>query len=92
MSEFKEGTFRFIGCKVIVSIDGGLWHLSISKEKTQPSYKLLKAARYKFLPGDITVAQLFPPEKEFVNIHEFCHHLWELAGHEDPTKTKEWKN
>lgn len=76
MSEYKEGVFNMGRCKIIVSIDAGKWHLSISCEKHSPSYKEMKAARYKYLPNDITVAQLFPPKEEFVNIHEFCHHLF----------------
>ena len=74
----KEGTFRMGRCLVIVSIDAGTWHLSISTPDSSPSYKELKQARYKYLPSDITVAQLFPPVEEFVNLHPYCHHLWQI--------------
>lgn len=80
MHRFKEGVFKMGECFIIVSIDGGKWHLSISKKKASPSYKQIKAARYKFLPNDITVAQIFPPKEEFVNIDPHCHHLWEIQG------------
>jgi hypothetical protein len=74
----KEGQFTMGRCNIIVSIDAGEWHLSISTPDASPSYKEIKEARYKFLPNDITVAQLFPPKEEFVNLHPYCHHLWQV--------------
>lgn len=76
----KEGSFIMGRCNVIVSIDHGEWHLSISTPTASPSYKEIKEARYKYLPNDITVAQLFPPKEEFVNLHPYCHHLWEVQS------------
>jgi len=65
-------------CKVIVTIDQGKWHLSISREDRSPSYEEIKKARYQFLPNEIHAAQIFPPKEEFVNLHPFCHHLYEV--------------
>jgi hypothetical protein len=76
--KYKEGTFRFKKCTVMVSIDNGKWHLSISKHNASPSYKEIKAARYYYVPNDVTMAQLFPPEEEFVNLQPYCHHLWQI--------------
>jgi len=75
-------TYRFSKCNVLVSNDGGLWHLSISRKDRLPNYDEVKYARYAYLPDDITVAQLFPPKTDFVNMHQFCLHLWELAAPE----------
>jgi hypothetical protein len=69
-------------CKILVSQDNGLWHLSISTPSASPSYEEIKAARYKYIPNDVTMAQIFPPKEEFVNIHPFCHHLWEIKPDE----------
>lgn len=77
--EFREGTFKMGRCDVIVTIDNGLWHLSISCRKNQPSYKEIKEARYRYVPDDVIMAQIFPPMREFVNVHPFCHHLWEIG-------------
>ncbi len=74
----KEGIFTMGRCRIIVSIDGGKWHLSISTASASPSYKEIKEARYKFMPNDIYVAQIFPPKEEFINLHPYCHHLWEI--------------
>jgi len=75
----KPGTYRMGRCLVIVTIDDGLWHLSISTRdgKILPSYKEIKQARYRFCPGDITMAELFPPKDEFINLAE-VRHLWQL--------------
>jgi hypothetical protein len=74
----KEGMFRMGSCRILISKDAGLWHMSISRSDRSPSYDEIKKARYMFLPNEITVAQLFPPKEEFVNLHPFCHHLWEI--------------
>ena len=68
-------------CIILVTIDDGRWHLSISTSdgKTLPSYKEIKAARYRYCPGDITMAEIFPPKDQFVNIAE-VRHLWEIKN------------
>jgi hypothetical protein len=79
-----EGEFKFSKCQVIVSKDAGMWHLSISRKDRLPNYDEIKYARYAYLPEDIVVAQLFPPKHEFINLHSFCLHLWELKPGELP--------
>lgn len=54
------------------------WHLSISTPNALPSYKEIKEARYKFLPDEVYMAEIFPPKKEFVNTHPYCRHLYEI--------------
>jgi len=78
-------------CRILVSQDQGLWHLSISTPDAQPSYKEIKEARYRFLPDNITMAQIFPPKDEFVNVHPFCHHLWEIKPEELPIEEETCK-
>lgn len=82
--EFKEGVFKMGRCNIIISIDNGEWHLSISTPTASPSYNEIKAARYKYIPDNVTMAQLFPPSEEFINIHPYCHHLWEIKAIEHP--------
>lgn len=82
---FREGTFDTLsGCRVIVSIDAGLWHMSISHPSRLPTYDELKNARYKYLPDEIMAAQIFPPQAEFVNLHPYCLHVWQLREDEKP--------
>ena len=76
--KYKEGIFQMGRCNVIVSIDNGKWHLSISTKTASPSYKEIKKARYKYCPDNIYMAQIFPPKSEFINVYSYCHHLWEI--------------
>lgn len=76
--KYKTGTFKNGLCTIIITIDAGLWHLSISTPTESPTYSQIKEARYKFLPDNLYMGQIFPPKAEFVNLHPFCHHLWEL--------------
>lgn len=74
----KPGIFKMGRCSVIVSIDNGKWHLSISTPKESPTYDEIKDARYKYIPDNVYMAQIFPPKAEFINIHKYCHHLFEI--------------
>lgn len=69
----KEGE-----CQILVSRDNDKLHLSISHENRYPTWDEIKAARYKYMPADMMVAMLLPPEGEYVNVHENCFHLWEI--------------
>jgi hypothetical protein len=87
MPEHKEGVFKMGRCHVIVTIDNDRWHLSIStnNKKILPSYKEIKAARYKYIPDDVYMAEIFPPKRDFVNVAE-VRHLWEVKGIEHEPK------
>lgn len=74
----REGTFGMGRCLVIVTIDDGAWHLSISTRSALPSYKEMKEARYRFLPNEIYMAEIFPPQEEFVNVAPYCRHLYQI--------------
>ncbi len=74
----KEGIFKFGRCHVIVTIDNKEWHLSISTATSLPSYQELKEARYKYCPDNIFMAEIFPPKSEFVNIHSYTRHSWQI--------------
>lgn len=66
------------GCKVMVGIENGEWHLSISHKKRYPTWDEIKAARYAFMPENMYVGMVLPPKGEYVNIHENCFHLHEM--------------
>jgi hypothetical protein len=54
------------------------WHLSISHPDRYPTWDEIKAARFRFLPNDVTMAMLLPPKEEYVNLHPNCFQLWEI--------------
>lgn len=74
---YSTGVFKYKSMLLIIAIEAGRWHLSVSA-KFSLGYQQLKDVRYKFLPNDIQVAQVFPPREEFVNVHRNCWHLWEI--------------
>lgn len=71
--------------------NGPRWHLSISHRTSEhppkpgryPTWDEIKDARYRFMPGDIYVAQILPPEDEFVNVHATTFHLWQIPADDD---------
>lgn len=73
----KTGGFKFGECYVMVGLESG-WHLSISHPMRYPTYDEIKEARYKYIPDDVYMAMIFPPQNEFVNIHPNCFHLWQI--------------
>lgn len=78
---------RFGECKVLFSIDWGMQHMSISHPTRLPTWEELRDARYKFMAPHIHVAMLLPPKEQYVNVHEYCFQLWELAKGELPQNT-----
>lgn len=75
---YKTGAFKMGRCAITASIEDGLWHLTVSCPDCSPSYNEIREARYKFIPNDVTMAELYPPKEEIANMHPFCHHLWEI--------------
>ncbi len=64
--------------RIIYTIDEGLHHISISTANALPSYAEIKKVRYMFCPDDIYMAEIFPPSSEFVNLHPFTRHLYQI--------------
>lgn len=78
MSEHKPGAYQIGRLRIIISIDDGAWHLSVSCANCLPTYNEMKQVRYQFLPDNIYAAEIFPPRDEFVNLHPFVRHLWQI--------------
>lgn len=78
MSNSGVEYFEWNEMRVIRSTDGGQLHISMSFFDRSPDYSEMKAVRYAFAPDDLYMAQVFPPKSEFVNVHPFCHHLWQI--------------
>lgn len=74
---YETGMFTYKGKDILINKEMGEWHLSISANHTLGYYEL-KEIRYKFMPDSMQVAQIFPPRKEFVNLHENCFHLYQI--------------
>lgn len=53
-------------------------HISVSCPDRYPSWDELVAVKRAFAEH-LTMAIYFPPEAEYVNVHENCFHLWESS-------------
>jgi hypothetical protein len=69
--------YRIGECNAYCTIDVGLHHISISHEKRLPTWAEMRAAR-TLVPDEVTMAMLMPPESEYINLHQYCFHLWEV--------------
>lgn len=75
---YETGFFHFKGKQIFVNKEDGMWHLSIAAKHTLGYYEL-KEVRYKFMPDNMQVAQIFPAREDFVNISPNIFHLFELG-------------
>jgi hypothetical protein len=77
--------YRVGDCTLMVGQENGLWHISIANQKRYPSWDELKFVRYRFCPDDITMVMILPPKSDYVDLHKWCFHLWEIK---DEKKSK----
>ena len=57
---YSTGFFHYKGKNIFINVEDGRWHLSVSSDHTLGYYEL-KDIRYRFMPNDMSVAQIFPP-------------------------------
>lgn len=74
---------RMGACVIIVGHSPAGWHLSISCGDRYPTWDEVAKARYELIPGDVTMAMLLPPEREYVNMAAFCLHLWQVEARDE---------
>ena len=67
-----------------VSLDAGLWHLSVSHPSRYPTWDEIYTAWYDLVPNveHITGAILLPRKSEYVNLHPNCFHVYQLRDTE----------
>lgn len=64
------------GLAIIANIDGEELHVSLSYADRLPTWDDLKRVKDLFWDPNAEVIQVLPPQKEYVNDHPFCLHLW----------------
>ncbi len=67
-------------CKILVTKEGGRWHLSISHPRRYPTWDEIAEARYRILPREIHAAIPLPPESEYLNLARNCFHVYEIPA------------
>lgn len=76
----------------VIASDGDGWeHVSVSVQYQQrcATWDEMKFVRDLCWSPDVTVVQFHPPAGEYVNVHEYCLHLWRQVGTELPRPRKE---
>lgn len=63
---------------VLKGFEEGRWHGSVSTPDRLPTWEEMKEVRRRLLPPDVFLCVLVPPEKYWMNIHNYCLHLWEI--------------
>jgi len=56
------------------------WHLSVAHNKRNPTWEEIRDLRYLLVPDDVTMAMFLPPRSQYINLHNFCFHLYELEA------------
>lgn len=82
--KYKDGSLCW-DCKN--AVPGGGWeHVSVTKNngKRCPTWDEMCAIKAMFFEPDEVVMQLRPSEKDYVNIHPYCLHLWRPVGQDIP--------
>lgn len=79
-----EIPFRSITLQVICS-DGGEWdHVSVSLPNRCPNWEEMSFIKSLFWEPDECVVQYHPPEKQYVDNHPYCLHMWKPQNQEIP--------
>ena len=61
LKAYQSGELR-----VLVAIENGRWHLSVSCAGRYPTWDEIKSARYSLVPDEIYMVQMLPPKKDFI--------------------------
>lgn len=60
-----------------IGLPGEPWeHVSVSAAVRCPTWEEMCFVKRLFFRSDECVVQFHPPESEYVNLHEYCLHLW----------------
>lgn len=73
---------------IIFSWGGGWEHLSISGGRRCPFWGEMCMFKEIFFRDDEMVMQLHPAKTDYVNVHEFCLHLWRPIEEKIPEPPK----
>lgn len=76
----NNGIFLYMYCGYplrIIASDGGEWeHVSVSLPNRTPTWKEMCKVKDLFWDKEDCVVQYHPAEKDYVNNHPYCLHLW----------------
>jgi len=57
--------------------DGNTWeHISVSRADRLPTWEEIVFVKEEFMGTDVEAIQAIPARKDYVNVHQFCLHIW----------------
>ncbi len=71
--------------RVIGSWGCGWDHVSVSFSNRMPTWDEMAEVKRMFFRPDEVCFELHPKEEEYVNLHNYCLHIWRPQGAEIPT-------
>ena len=73
----------------VIASWGGNWeHVSVSFKDRTPTWEEMCRVKDTFWNDNECVVQFHPPKSEYVNVHQYCLHLWKKSGSEFETPPK----
>ena len=54
------------------------WHISIAHPSRLPTWQEVGEAKDKLIPSDVFMCLPHPPRRYWINLHNYCLHLWEF--------------
>lgn len=75
---FKSNTGIVAARSVDDTPHGPLNHVSVSRADRLPSWDEVKRVRDLLLPSYLDFMMVLPNCEDYVNIHEYCFHLWQI--------------
>lgn len=74
----------------VIASDGENWeHVSVSLPSRCPTWEEMCYIKSLFWDEEDTVVQYHPAKSEYVNVHQYCLHLWRPIGIEFPKPHKD---
>ncbi len=72
-----QRAYKIGPCLVTCGLEGGRWHMAISTRTRVPTWDEMKYAARKVMPTDVYYVLCFPPDRDWMNVHDYCLHLME---------------
>lgn len=80
-ARWAETRGRRVVMTVIATMDdtphGRLLHVSLARPDRLPAWADVQAVREAFFPQTVDAMMVLPGRGDYVNVHEFCFHLWQ---------------
>lgn len=68
-----------------IASDGMGWeHVCVSRRDRCPTWDEMCQVKAMFWSDEDCVVQFHPPKRDYVNLHEYCLHMWRPVGVEFP--------